>query len=384
MERPIRFQKLCETLSKVRIAEWFCPLALLLSSAAIGLDAQQTTPTSPPPRSGAPRELPDGAGKETVQKICGTCHSASIVLGRSSSRDEWSEVIANMVAKGAKGTPTEFAGVLDYLTTNLGPKQAPAGAAAPRRAGGGLTVGPNDKHVVDPEAAERGKTAYITECITCHGPKARGNGNGTDLVRSLTVLHDRYGNTIGPFLLKGHPTQSGKASGSFTAAQVGDLAHFLHQQVNDTLRSGPYSKVLNVLTGDAKAGAAYFNGPGKCSTCHSPTGDLAGIASKYDPPTLQQRFLFPRTTNFSRGQIAPSKPVSVTVTDGGVSVSGVLEKIDDFNVSLRDSSGDYHSWKRTPALKVDKKDPYAGHIELLDRYTDKDIHDIVAYLETLK
>ena len=319
-----------------------------------------------------------------MQKVCGTCHSASMVLGRSSSREEWSEVIANMVAKGAKGTSAEFGQVLDYLTANFGPKQAAPGTASPRRAGGGLTQGPKDKHVVDAQSAERGKSIYIAECITCHGPRARGKGDGTDLVRSITVLHDRYGNTIGPFLRKGHQTQSGVATSSFTQAQVSDLANFLHQQVNDTLRSGPFSKVLNVLTGDPKAGEAYFNGPGKCNTCHSPTGDLAGIASKYDPPTLQQRFLFPRTANFSRGQIATAKPTTVTVTDANGSVSGLLEKIDDFDVSLRDSSGEYHSWKRTPGLKIERHDPYAAHIELLDQYTDKDIHDVVAYLETLK
>jgi hypothetical protein len=75
----------------------------------------------------------------------------------------------------------------------------------------------------------------------------------------------------------------------------------------------------------------------------------------------------------------------VTVTPGsGSAVSGVLVNLDDFNVSLRDSSGEYHAWKRTPDLKVEKKDPYGAHIELLDQYTDKNIHDVVAYLETLK
>jgi cytochrome c oxidase cbb3-type subunit 3 len=346
----------------------------------------QNNPPSPPPRAGVPRDLPDAPGKDTVQKVCGTCHTASMVLGRSSSREEWSEVIANMVAKGAKGTSAEFAQVLDYLTKNLGPNQARPGTAGPTpaRRTGGLTQGPNDKHVVDAGSAERGKAIYITECITCHGPRARGKGDKTDLVRSVTVLHDRYGNTIGPFLRKGHQTQSGVATSSFTEAQVSDLSNFLHQQVNDTLRSGPFNKVLNVLTGDPKAGEAYFKGTGKCGSCHSPTGDLAGIASKYDPPTLQQRLLFPRTTNFSGGQLSVTKPVNVTVTDQNGSVSGVLEKIDDFNVSLRDSSGEYHTWKRTPELKVEKHDPYAAHIELLDVYTDRDIHDLVAYLETLK
>jgi cytochrome c oxidase cbb3-type subunit III len=246
-------------------------------------------------------------------------------------------------------------------------------------------VGPEDKQVVDAVAADRGKTVYLAECITCHGSRARGTERGSDLVRSLVVLHDRYGSTLAPFLQKGHPTQSGKPSADFSEAQMKDLSHFLHQQVNDTLRSGPYSKVLNVLTGDPKAGAAYFNGAGRCSTCHSPTGDLAGIASKYDPPNLQQRFLFPRAPAFAGGQMTSTKPITVTVTpNGGPSVSGTLERMDDFDVALRDSSGEYHSFKRTSDLKVEKHDPYAAHIELLDQYTDKNIHDVVAYLETLK
>jgi mono/diheme cytochrome c family protein len=202
----------------------------------------------------------------------------------------------------------------------------------------------------------------------------------------MVVLKDRYGNLIGPFLKKGHPTQSGTASASLNAKQIEDLSHFLHQKLGDTLRTGPYNKVLNVLTGDPKAGEAYFNGEGKCHTCHAPTGDLAGIGKKYDPPVLQLKVVFPQTIAFGRRVTAGSrKPVMVTVTTAsGEQVTGVLDHMDDFDVSLRDSSGEYHSWKRTPELKVEKKDPYAAHVALLDQYTDKDIHDVVAYLETLK
>ena len=334
--------------------------------------------------------LPDGPQKATVLKLCGTCHSANIVAGRGSTRDEWSEVITSMVGRGAKGTDAEFAQVTDYLAKNFPPK--PAGPAAPVRRTGGFSMGADDKQVVDPAAANRGKTIYVTECVTCHGPLARGpsgplpeNQKGSDLVRSTVVLHDRYGSGLGPFLQKGHPMQSGAASSSLTGAQIADLSHYLHQRVNDTLRGGAYSKVLNVLTGDPKAGEAYFNGAGKCNSCHSPTGDLAGVASKYDPPTLQTKFLFPETAAFGRGRGAGTKPVIVTVTPpDGSPVKGALEKIDDFNVSLRDSAGEYHSWKRTPDLKVEKDDPYAAHHALLDQYTDKDMHDIVAYLETMK
>jgi hypothetical protein len=199
-------------------------------------------------------------------------------------------------------------------------------------------------------------------------------------------LHDRYGNSIGPFLKKGHPLQSGRPSASLTQLQIADLAHFLHQRVAETLRSGPYSKVIDVLTGDPKAGASYFNGAGKCNTCHSPKGDLAGIAGKYDPPTLQQRFLFPQAVGFGRGGgVSRSKPVMVTVTPpAGAPVTGVLDKIDDFSVSFHDASGQYHSYERTPELKVEKNDPYAAHYELLELYTDQNIHDVVAYLATLK
>jgi mono/diheme cytochrome c family protein len=317
------------------------------------------------------------------------------------TREQWSKNVSTMVQRGAKITDAEFVQVVDYLASQFPPgaaKPAVAAAGPPppaalRRPAGGMGWGPIDQHVVDSAAADRGRAVYIAECITCHGPKARGpNSNvaegqkGSDLIRSITVLHDRYASTVGPFLRKGHPTQSGNPSANFTPEQVSDLSHFLHQRVNDTLRSGPYSEVLNVLTGNAEAGAAYFNDAGKCKTCHSPTGDLAGIASKYDPPNLQQRFLFPRTMGFGRRSAAtPSKPVMVKVTPpSGPSISGVLDKIDDFNVSLRDSEGEYHSWKRTPELKVEKNDPYAAHIELLDQYTDRNIHDVVAYLETLK
>jgi cytochrome c oxidase cbb3-type subunit 3 len=340
-------------------------------------------------------QLPDATGKATVQKACGTCHPAELVLGKAMSRPQWNTMVADMVTKGAKVTDAEFTQIVDYLSANLGPgSMATAGAAGRGRAGRARTAsaGPADRQIVDAAGADRGRKVYVAECVTCHGPKARGASDaappgqkGPDLIRSLTLLHDRYGNTVGPFLLKGHPMQSGRASATLTTAEIADLSHFLHQQFDDTLRSGPYSQVLNVLTGDAVAGAAYFNGEGKCNQCHSPTGDLAGIAKRFDPPNLQQRFVFPRAGGRGGRGAPASKPVTVTVTPPtGATVSGVLIQIDDFNVSLRDSAGAYHNWKRTPELKVEKHDPYQAHVDLLDRYTDKNIHDVVAYLETLK
>jgi cytochrome c oxidase cbb3-type subunit 3 len=349
--------------------------------AAVALNAQKAN-------LGA--RLPDAPGRETVLRICSGCHPAEVVLGKGMTREQWGGIISNMISRGAKGTDAEFAEVVDYLSKNLPPGGAGTAGSAPRRRGGGggllAQAGAADKHIVDEEAAARGRTIYIAQCITCHGPKARGTDQGPDIVRSLVVLKDRYGDQIGPFLQKGHPTQSGVSSASFTKSQIEDLSHFLHEKVGDTLRTGPYNKVLNVLTGDPKAGEAYFHGAGGCTQCHSPTGDLAGIADKYDPANLQLKFVFPQTVAFGRRSAAGAKkPVTITVTQpSGETVTGTFDHMDDFNVSLRDAAGQYHSIARTPDLKIEKHDPYAAHVALLDKYTDKDIHDVLAYLETLK
>ncbi|HEX7360510.1 MAG TPA: c-type cytochrome [Bryobacteraceae bacterium] len=333
----------------------------------------------------AAQALPNAPGKDTVERICGACHSPNMVLGHGMTREQWSNTVSQMIARGAKGTPAEFNEVIDYLAKNLAPGQVGNAAANQTRTQRRFPAGPADAPPIDPTAAARGKTLFAKECAGCHGPLARGTGSGPDLVRSVTVLHDRYGDKLGPLLRTNHPLPGGKSLPSLTEAQVKDLSNFLHQQVLNTLRSGPYSKVLNVLTGDPKAGEAYFNGAGHCNQCHSPTGDLAHVASRYDPPTLQQRFLFPQATRFSHGTFAPAKPVTVSVTTpDGRTTSGTLVSIDDFNVSLHDANGYYHSWKRTPNLKIAKHDPYAAHDKLLDQYTDEDIHNVVAYLETLK
>jgi len=211
-------------------------------------------------------------------------------------------------------------------------------------------------------------------------------------VRSLTVLHDRYGSTVGPYLRSSHPpvpvapgagARTASAFEGLTNTQVLALAHFLRERVNDTLRGAPMFKPGNVLTGDARAGAEYFNGEGACTQCHSPTGDLAGIGTRLEPVNIQQRFLFP--ANAARRPAPNARVVTVTVTtESGETLSGPLDRMDDFTVSFRDASGAYHSVRRTPGTRVVKNDPFAAHVQLLSRLTDKTIHDVVAYLETLK
>src|SRR5579872_1713233 len=153
-------------------------------------------------------------GREVVQKVCSPCHTPESVLGTRRTRSEWQETIDKMVALGAKATDEEFAQILNYLSTQFGSDgAAPAPAAAGGRRGGrgaagaapaprssSMSAGADDKHVVDAAAADRGRKVWAAECINCHGTYARGTDNGPNLVRSDIVLHDRYGNGIGPFL----------------------------------------------------------------------------------------------------------------------------------------------------------------------------------------
>lgn len=255
-----------------------------------------------------------------------------------------------------------------------------------------MGAGPKDVPLVEIESAERGKSVWAAECINCHGTQARGTDNGPNLVRSTIVLRDRYGSQLGPFLKKGHKTQSGASGAALTDTQVRDLANFLRDRVNDSLRGSPLFQAQNVLIGDAKAGAEFFNGPGKCSECHSPNSPpLAGIGSRLEPIDIQQRFLFPGGGRGGRGARgggpAPSSASAVRVavtTATGQTTNGVLISMDDFNVTLRDASGEYRTIRRAPSVKVVKTDPLAAHHAMLEMITDKQMHDVVAYLETLK
>lgn len=258
----------------------------------------------------------------------------------------------------------------------------------------GDSIGPYNKQIVDPAAADRGRHLYAAECVDCHGPTARGvDNNGPNLIRSNVVLHDRVGSELGPFLRKGHPLQSKASSANLTDSQIADLSHFLKQRVDDALKREPMGDHINIITGDVAAGKAYFEGEGKCAGCHALTGtqpgSLAGISARYpDGVNLQQAMLFP--TGRGRGgraggRGASTAPVMLTVTPaGGQPITGELVFLDDFDAQLRDSAGKLHTFTRTPALKVVKTDPLQAHHELLDRITDKNMHDLVVYLETVK
>jgi cytochrome c oxidase cbb3-type subunit 3 len=234
----------------------------------------------------------------------------------------------------------------------------------------------------DPAAVERGKALYGVNCQFCHGADTRGGDSGPSLLRSGIVLADQHGELMAPVVRAG---RLGMPKFTLTDDQIADVAAFVH-----TFRAAGYDesrlKPPSIVVGDAKAGETFFNG--KCASCHSPAGDLRGIATKItDARLLQQTWLLPGTGG-GRGTPAPVsvKPTTVTVTlASGEQVTGTLDRLDDFVVAMTTADGAHRSFTTngdTP--KVEVHDPLQPHKDLLRTYSDTDIHNVTAYLVTLK
>ena len=233
----------------------------------------------------------------------------------------------------------------------------------------------------DPVAADRGQKVFSQNCAFCHGQNATG-AEGPDLLRSTVVLHDEKGETIAPVILKGRPDKGMPSFPSFSEAQIYDVAEFLHQRVEQAANRWGY-KVQNVVTGNAEAGKSFFNGAGHCNTCHSPSGDLAHIASKFTPADLQVQFLYPSASSGANDSKAHLLPKVTVKLPSGESSMGTLKSMDDFDISLVNESGDVKTFSRE-GNQVKIEDPLAAHRELLAKYSDADMHNMLAYLVTLK
>ncbi len=223
-------------------------------------------------------------------------------------------------------------------------------------------------------AAERGRREFVQSCGFCHGADATG-ARGPDLMRSPLVMHDVKGNQIGEVIRQGRPDK-GMPAMPLSDAQILDVAAFLHARLAEAARSSSVPKVYPVeklLTGNAEAGKTFFNGTGGCTKCHSVTGDLAGVAGKHTPIELEALMLYP----------GGKHRTAVITLASGEQVKGAVEHADDFVIAVTDEKGWYRSFRRD-TVKVELQDGLAGHRELLSKLTQADVHNLFAYLETLK
>ena len=261
------------------------------------------------------------------------------------------------------------------------------------RAGGGnarATFPAQQRPPGDPALIARGNGLYGVQCRACHGIDLRGGDQGgPNLLRSDLVLNDQAGELISPVILNGRQGPGGTMPAiRVTEDDARAIAEYIHS-IAATMRGqgnpplGPPA-VLNVLVGDAAAGEAYFNQ--KCGTCHS-AANFRGIGSRLSDPTALQNYWVSaggRLGGGGRGGRGRPVPVTVTVAPGQ-KVEGILVRLDDFYVVLELADGTQRTFRRDGERPViDVRDPLEPHRQLLSTYTDSDIHNVTAYLVTLK
>jgi len=361
------------------------------------------------------QQWPDGAGKEATLQLCSECHKPDVIQEHRQSRDDWKASIQKMISAGADGTPEQFAAVLEYVSKNFAPaagapSASPAAAPADASArggrggfggggrggrggagGGGRRGGFTQftRPLASQDVLARGKALYETNCASCHAPDLRGSATGVSLLRSLPSLSDQHGELIGAEVAKHKPRLT------LVEPDTVAVAEYIHSILATTGGQGsppgrnPTGLNLNILVGDANAGQAYFTKV--CASCHSVTGDLKGLAAKYpDPRSLQNAWVAGANDSNpfgGRGGGGAGNPVTVTMPDGH-KLQGKLVRKDDFIVVLTLPDGTRKAIARNDGVpKVDVRDPNEAHKKMvlaLDDPENKNMHDVTAYLATLK
>jgi mono/diheme cytochrome c family protein len=357
-------------------------IVLILAAVAAGLcvaslpsrpiqAAQQNAGLNKETAPMADTQPPQDPGAASYAKHCAICHGdqrEGILPGfpplQGINHRMAENKIADLVHTGKGRMPGfpnlqdgELTALLHYLTN-----------AEPASATG-------EKGEASSGLAEAGGALFHQNCAFCHGRDAMGGETGPDLTQSKLVLSDTTGEKIAAVVREGKPDN--KMPGfNFSSQEIKSLIAFIHFREAEA-KAHPGGRrgvsVEDLQTGNAQAGKEYFDGAGGCVKCHSPRGDLAGVANRYQGLQLEERMLYPR---------GAKSTVTVTLP-AGQKVTGTLAYRDEFTVALRDSTGTYRSWP-TSHVRFTVQSPADAHVELFSKYTDEDIHNLMAYMQTLR
>ncbi len=311
------------------------------------------------------------AGAQSYARNCAVCHGDEregilpgfpplVGIKRQTSEDKLTSIIR--AGKGRMpGFPQvqgeELTALLQYLGT-AGPTVTSAGKKA---------------EVSEQVAA--GDVLFHQNCAFCHGRDAMGGETGPDLTQSKVVLGDKTGEKIAQVVREGK-VEPKMPRFNFSTEEIASLVAFIRWRIKMAAEHPGGRRgvsVADLQTGNTEKGNAYFNGEGGCSKCHSATGDLAGVASRFQGLQLEERMLYPRG---ARATVAVALP-------SGEKVAGTLAYQDEFTIGLRDSQGTYRSW-RVDRVTFAVDAPAEAHVEQFPKYTDDDVHNLMAYLQTLK
>jgi cytochrome c oxidase cbb3-type subunit 3 len=266
-----------------------------------------------------------------------------------------------------------LAGLAVSATLSSGFSSAQTAAPASRTQAPGKGGPAGLKHY-PPAVIERGRAMFGQDCSFCHGKDAGGGESGPDLTRSRLVTADVGGNKIGAVIRGGRPDK-GMPPFNLSDAQIAGLVAFIHTQQDAAAKKGGRKgvDVADLQTGSVAAGKQYFEGAGGCAACHSPAGDLSGVASRYQGLELEQQMLYPKN----------AKPKVTVTLSSGETITGTVDYLDEFTIGVIDQTDTYRSW-RTGDVQYKVDAGLDAHSELLAKYTDDDIHNLMAYLQTLR
>ncbi|MDQ3212861.1 MAG: cytochrome c [Acidobacteriota bacterium] len=232
-----------------------------------------------------------------------------------------------------------------------------------------------------PAQVDAGRVAFASQCGFCHGRDAMGGETGADLTRSALVAEDVRGDKIGPVIRSGRP-EKGMPPFNLPDTDVAAMVAFIHDtkvKAESLVGSRRTVDVEDLQTGNAQAGQQFFNGAGGCIKCHSPARDFAGLATRLQGRPLMQRMLYPG----GREGGSPTLPTATITLASNETVMGKVVYQDEFSIAITDADGWYRSWP-TNQVKVSVDNPLEAHIAMLPKYTNADLHDVLAYLQTLK
>jgi len=321
------------------------------------------------PPAGAHAPLDPGAA--SYAKHCAICHGDERegilpgfppLLGINHRMTE--DKIADLIHSGKGRMPGfpqlqngELSGLLHFLT-------AAESASAAGEQGG------------ESDISEAGGRLFRQNCAFCHGRDAMGGETGPDLTQSALVQSDNTGEKITAVVREGRPQPKKMPAFNFSSQEMRSIIAFIRQR-EAFAKAHPGGRrgvsVEDLQTGNVEAGKRYFDGPGGCAKCHSPRGDLAGIANRFQGLKLEEQMLYPEN---AKSRVTVRLP-------SGEQISGMLAFYDEFTIALRDKAGVYRSWA-TSRVKYKIDSPVDAHVELFNKYTDNDIHNLMAYLQTLK
>jgi cytochrome c oxidase cbb3-type subunit 3 len=235
----------------------------------------------------------------------------------------------------------------------------------------------------EPALVDAGRVRFAANCAFCHGRDTAGGTGGSDLTRSQIVAADVRGDRIGEVVRNGRPEAGMPAFPALPDEDFAAIVAYIHDQKAqaESATGGRRSvEVADLQTGNARAGQRYFER--HCTACHSAAGDLADIGARLEGLTLLRRMLYPGSEGRSAAP-PPRRPEVTVATGNGQTITGRLAYRDEFTIALTDSDGRYRSWPAA-GVSIDVDDPLEAHVEQLAVYTDEDIHDVFAWLQTLR